>query len=99
MPDTPKNQAKYPQHKKQANGCGFPIMRVCVVLSLATAMVFDTAFAKYEGKETGELALLRNMLSAFDSGDIAVFDRYCCLVSRVNKLYIPMLFRSVYRKA
>jgi hypothetical protein len=32
MPDTPKNQAKYPQHGKQAPGCGFPIMRVCVVL-------------------------------------------------------------------
>lgn len=78
MPDTPKNQAKYPQHKKQAQGCGFPIMRVCVVLSLATAMVLDAAFAKYEGKETGESALLRQMFSAFDPGDIAVFDRYCC---------------------
>ena len=78
MPDTPKNQAKYPQHKKQVSGCGFPIMRVCVVLSLATAMVLDAAFAKYEGKETGESALLREMFSAFDSGDIAVFDRYCC---------------------
>ena len=78
MPDTPKNQEKFPQHKKQATGCGFPIMRVCVVLSLATAMVLEAAFAKYEGKETGESALLRQMFSAFDPGDIAVFDRYCC---------------------
>ena len=78
MPDTSKNQAKYPQLKKQAKGCGFPIMRVCVVLSLATAMVFDAAFAKYEGKETGESALLREMFASFDPGDIAVFDRYCC---------------------
>jgi hypothetical protein len=53
-------------------------MRVCVVLSLATAMVLDAAFAEYTGKETGESALLRKMLSAFDPGDIAVFDRYCC---------------------
>lgn len=78
MPDTPKNQAKFPQHKKQATGCGFPIMRACVVLSLATAMLLDAAFAKYEGKETGESALLRQMLSAFEPGDVAVFDRYCC---------------------
>lgn len=78
MPDTSKSQNKYPQHKKQVEGCGFPIMRVCVVLSLATAMVLDAAFAKYQGKQTGESALLRQMFDAFDSDDIAVFDRYCC---------------------
>jgi hypothetical protein len=78
MPDTPKNQARFPQHQKQYPGCGFPIMRACVVLSMATAMVIDAAFAAYTGKETGETALLRKMLSAFEPGDIAVFDRYCC---------------------
>jgi hypothetical protein len=78
MPDTPENQARFPQHEKSYPGCGFPIMRVCVVLSLATAMVVDAAFAAYQGKETGESALLRKMLSAFNPGDIAVFDRYCC---------------------
>jgi len=75
MPDTPKNQARFPQHGKQPQGCGFPIMRVCVVLSLATAMVIDAALAAYQGKETGESALLRQMFPAFEKGDIAVFDR------------------------
>jgi len=78
MPYTPKNQARFPQHGKSYPGCGFPIMRVCVVLSLATAMVMDAAFSEYKGKETGESALLRKMFSAFNPGDIAVFDRYCC---------------------
>ena len=78
MPDTPKNQARFPQHEKSHPGCGFPIMRVCVVLSLATAMVVDAAFAAYTGKETGESALLRKMFSAFAPDDIAVFDRNCC---------------------
>ena len=78
MPDTEKNRAKFPQHGKQAEGCGFPIMRVCVVVSLATAMAVDAAFSEYKGKETGESALLRKMLSSFQSGEIAVFDRYCC---------------------
>ena len=78
MPDTAKNQQRFPQHKKQAPGCGFPIMRACVILSLATAMVLDAAFDKYEGKETSESALLRKMLGSFDAGDVAVFDRYCC---------------------
>ncbi len=76
MPDTLKNQQRFPQHKKQAPGCALynkysPIMRVCVVLSLATAMVLDAAFDKYEGKETGESALLRKMLGSFESGDVA----------------------------
>ena len=78
MPDTPENQARFPQTQQSRKGCGFPIMRVCVVLSLATAMVVDAAFAEYQGKETGESALLRQLFSAFDPGDIAVFDRYCC---------------------
>ena len=53
-------------------------MRVCVILSLASAMVVDAAFSEYTGKGTGEPALLRKILSAFDPGDIAVFDRNCC---------------------
>ena len=77
MPDTQNNQREFPQ-RGQKPGCGFPIMRVCVVLSLATAMVLDAAFSEYKGKETGESALLRQMRDSFDSGDIAVFDRYCC---------------------
>ena len=39
MPDTPENQEAFPQPKSQEPGIGFPIMRVCVILSLATACV------------------------------------------------------------
>jgi len=77
MPDTEKNQREFPQHRQEP-GCGFPIMRVCVVLSFATAMILNAAFSKYQGKETGETALLRQMVDSFDANDIAVFDRYCC---------------------
>jgi hypothetical protein len=77
MPDTEKNQREFPQHRQEP-GCGFPIMRVCVVLSFATAMILNAAFSKYQGKGTGETALLRTMLDSFDSNDIAVFDRYYC---------------------
>jgi putative transposase len=31
----------------------------------------------YEGKKTGETALLRGMLDLFDENDAVVFDRYC----------------------
>ncbi|MCH9035474.1 MAG: hypothetical protein IID42_13385 [Planctomycetes bacterium] len=32
----------------------------------------------YTGKETGETALLRQLLSGFESGDILLGDRYYC---------------------
>ena len=78
MPDTPANQAAFPQQKSQKQGVGFPIMRVCVILSLATACILDAAFGPYSGKETGEPALLRDLLDAFGPGDVAVFDRCYC---------------------
>jgi len=76
MPDTPENQDEFPQQKSQKEGVGFPIMRACVILSLATACVIDAAFGPYAGKETGETALFRQILSSFQPADVAVFDRY-----------------------
>jgi len=78
MPDTPKNQQAYPQLPKQQKGLGFPIARVAVLLSLATAMAADLAMGPYTGKETGETALLRQLLHRFKAGDILLADRYYC---------------------
>ena len=78
MPDTPDNQREFPQLRLQRPGVGFPIARACVVLSLATACVCDVAIGPYEGKETGETALLRGMLDTFAPNDVVVFDRYYC---------------------
>ena len=78
MPDTPENQAAFPQLNSQNPGVGFPIARCCTVVSLATACVCDMGIGRYEGKETGENALLRDMLDTFDENDVVVFDRYYC---------------------
>lgn len=78
MPDTVANQAAYPQTPAQKEGVGFPIARCCVILSLATAGVMDLAMGPYSGKETGETALLRQMLDSLKPGDVVVFDRYFC---------------------
>ena len=78
MPDTAKNQAVYPQIKAQKPGVGFPMARAAAIISLATACVMDLAIAPYQGKETGESALLRSMLGSLSHGDIAVMDRYYC---------------------
>lgn len=86
MPDTAKNQAKYPQQKAQKPGVGLPIARAAAILSLATACVMDLAIAPYQGKETGESALLRSMLGSLASGDIAVMDRYYCSFMMISIL-------------
>ena len=78
MPDTPENQAVYPQMKAQKPGVGLPIARAVAILSLATACVRDLAMGPYTGKETGEPALLRSMRGSLHAGDIAVADRYYC---------------------
>ena len=78
MPDTPANQEEFPQQKSQRPGVGFPIARAVAVLSLATAAIHDLNIGPYEGKETGESALLRGIMDCLRSGDVAVFDRYYC---------------------
>jgi putative transposase len=78
MPDTPENQSAYPQNPAQDEGVGFPIARCVAILSLATAGVMDLAIGPYSGKETGETALLRELLDSFDEGDLLVADRFYC---------------------
>src|ERR1700730_5062734 len=78
MPDTEANQAEYPQPTSQAAGVGFPLARFVVLLSLATAMISDLAIGPYSGKETGESALLRELLERLNPGDILWADCYLC---------------------
>lgn len=78
MPDTPANQAEYPQAKTQKPGVGQPIARACAIVSLATGCVLAAAAGPYQGKETGETALLRELLESYSAGDVALFDRHYC---------------------
>lgn len=78
MPDTPRNQSRYPQQKAQKPGVGQPIARAVAILSLATAAITDVAIGPYAGKETGETALLRTILKSLSHDDVAVLDRYYC---------------------
>jgi hypothetical protein len=76
MPDTPENQAEYPQVPGQRPGCGFPIARIVVVFSLAVGTVLDAAIGKYQGKQTGENSLFRTLHDTLQEGDVVLADRY-----------------------
>jgi DDE family transposase len=78
MPDTVANQAEYPQNVAQKPGLGFPIVRMVVLLSFATAMVRGMALGPYAGKETGETALFRELLDDIDPNTLLIADRYYC---------------------
>jgi hypothetical protein len=80
MPDTPENQAMYPQPPTQRPGLGFPLARIGVLLSLATGACHNLAIAPYKGKGTGETNLFRRMYDTLKPGDViladALFDDY-----------------------
>jgi hypothetical protein len=78
MPDTPENQAAFPQAKTQAPGVGLPIARILVVFSLAVGTVLEAVLGPYQGKQTSELALLRQIINVFQPGDIFLADRFFC---------------------
>ena len=79
MPDTPANQAEYPQPGSQKQGLGFPMIRLVVLLTFATAALVGCAMGPRKGKETGETALFRQMLGEeILPGDVVVTDRYHC---------------------
>ena len=50
MPDTPANQAAYPQPVVQKPGLGFPLARIAAVFSLACGAVLDLGICRYAGK-------------------------------------------------
>ena len=72
MPDTPANQATYPQQKSQAPGCGFPLARIVSLFSLATGAVWDLLVGDWK---TSELKMARQLYEQLAPQDILVGDR------------------------
>jgi hypothetical protein len=100
-PDTPANQRVYPQNPSQEPGLGFPIIRLVVVLTLATATLVGAAMGPYCGKETGETALFRTLLQDLQPGDVLVADRFYCsywMVALALTAGADVVFRMHHRR-
>lgn len=74
MPDTPQNQAVYPQPNTQEPGVGFPLCRLVGILDLSGGAVMDVAFGPCEGKGSSEQGLLRGLLDNLNTGDVLLGD-------------------------
>ncbi len=101
LPDTVENQAVYPQPPGQKPGLGFPMIRMVVLLSLATGLLTGLALGPYEGKETGETALLREMLDRLHPGSVLLADRLYCSYFMVALLLdrgVDVVFRLHHRR-
>jgi hypothetical protein len=75
MPDTPENQAAYPQVYNQQPGVGFPIARLGAIISLACGAIMNLGVCRYAGKGQGEVSLLRTLWDLMRPGDILLTDR------------------------
>ena len=78
MPDTPANQAAYPQPVAQEPGLGFPLARIGAAFSLACGAVVGLGICRYAGKGQSDTGILRTLLDVFRPGDVVLGDRLMC---------------------
>jgi hypothetical protein len=97
MPDTPENQAVYPQPCSQASGVGFPLARLVMVICLTTGAALDAAIGPHQGKGSGELGLVRRLLDGFNPGDVMLADALYCnyfLIAALMAQGVDVLFEQ-----
>jgi hypothetical protein len=83
MPDTPENQAVWPQSASQKPGCGFPTARICACFSLASGAVLSYAVGS---KKSHELPLFRQQWQTFRPDDVLLGDKGFCSYFDIAKL-------------
>lgn len=74
-PDTPENQKTYPQQSVQKPGCGFPIIRIVALLSLATGMLVGWTTGHWHQHE---LTLFHALWDFLQTDDVLLADRGFC---------------------
>jgi len=72
LADTQKNQRAYPQPGGQKPGCGFPLLKLVGVFSLASGALLDYAKGN---KHQSELGLVQRLFDTFKAGDLILADR------------------------
>jgi hypothetical protein len=97
MPDTPQNQACYPQLTTQAAGVGFPLARIVAVICLSSGAVWDVAMGAFAGQGNSELGLLRSLRGAFCAGDVMLADALYCnyfVIATLQAAGVDVVFKQ-----
>jgi hypothetical protein len=72
LPDTAANQQEYPQPSGQKPGCGFPVLKLVVLFSLASGALLDVVLGNLHQHD---LRLFHRLWEALKAGDILLGDR------------------------
>lgn len=75
MPDTPENQAMWPQPSEQKPGCGFPVMKLVGLFCLHSGALLEANTGTLHSHEG---TLFRGLWSKLQKGDIILADRGFC---------------------
>jgi len=75
MPDTPKNQKRWPQPRSQKPGCGFPLLRMAGLFCMGSGAMLRYAFGNKHDQENW---LCRGVLDGLEKGDVLLADRGFC---------------------
>ena len=75
MPDTAQNQDAYPQPSGQKPGCGFPMLKLVGLFSLATGALLH---AVHGPVRLHDAQLFRQLWSQLSQGDVVLADRGFC---------------------
>ena len=97
MPDTAANQARYAQPSTQAEGVGFPLMRLVGIVCLSTGAVLEAALGPHAGKGQSELDLFRSLLRTLRRGDVLLADALYCnyfLIALLQRAGVDVLFEQ-----
>ena len=92
-PDTPENQAVYPQQRVQKPGCGFPIIRILALLSLASGLLTNWVTGHWYQHE---MMLMQSLWEYLVAGDVLLADRGFCawgLLAQCLQRKIHAVFR------
>jgi hypothetical protein len=72
LPDTAANQKEYPQPSGQKPGCGFPVLKLGVLFSLASGALLDVVLGNLHQHD---LRLFQRLWECLKAGDILLGDR------------------------
>ena len=75
MPDTAENQACWPQSRSQKPGCGFPLLKLVGLFSLASGALLESV---HSHMRQSEAVLARLLWKFLETGDILLSDRGFC---------------------
>jgi hypothetical protein len=86
MPDTPENQARYPQPRSQARGVGFPLAGLAGIICLSTGAVLELAIGAHATPGQSEQDLFRDLWGTLRPGDVLLADALYCSYFQIATL-------------